>query len=143
VNDCPLCENGIIVTVEYSLIGNPPERSGVPCWRCLTARAEKAERERDALQAMVLRSKVNHPFKSERTRRCDDCGEYESAHIQPMTAVTEDGRMWRLTPHGSWLTKRNPDGSLHCNHSDRDHCRVQGHETEITYRLVPIEEVDR
>lgn len=111
--------------------------------RTTEARAEKAERERDALQAMVLRSKVNHPFKSERTRRCDDCGEYESAHIQPMTAVTEDGRMWRLTPHGSWLTKRNPDGSLHCNHSDRDHCRVQGHETEITYRLVPIEEVDR
>ena len=111
--------------------------------RTTEARAEKAEAERDALQAMVLRSKVNHPFKSERTRRCDDCGEYESAHIQPMTAVTEDGRMWRLTPHGSWLTKRNPDGSLHCNHSDRDHCRVQGHETEITYRLASFEETDR
>jgi hypothetical protein len=47
--DCPLCDDGIIVTVEYSWTGNPPERSGVPCWRCLTARAEKAERERDAL----------------------------------------------------------------------------------------------
>ena len=55
MNDCPLCENGIIVTVEYSLIGNPPERSGVPCWRCLTARAEKAEAERDALAAEVDR----------------------------------------------------------------------------------------
>lgn len=53
MNDCPLCENGIIVTVEYSLIGNPPERSGVPCWRCLTARAMKVEQERDALDALV------------------------------------------------------------------------------------------
>lgn len=53
MNDCPLCENGIIVTVEYSLIGNPPERSGVPCWRCLTARAEKAEQELARVLAIV------------------------------------------------------------------------------------------
>lgn len=58
----------------------------------------------------------------------------------PMTTVLPDGTARRVVPHGSWLTKRNPDGSLHCNHSDRDHCRVQGHETEITYRLASIEE---
>lgn len=54
------------------------------------------------------------------------------------TTMLPDGTVWRLTPHGSWLTKRNPDGSLHCNHGDHVGCPLD-HETEITYRLVPIE----
>lgn len=50
--------------------------------------------------------------------------------------IGPDGDVGRLTPHGAWLTKRNPDGSLHCNHSDRDHCTAADHETELTYRVV-------
>lgn len=86
----------------------------------LTARAEKAEAEL-------------------RTHLADGCA---TDLLPPMTTVLPDGTARRVVPHGSWLTKRNPDGSLHCNHGAHVSCPLT-HETEITYRLASFEETDR
>ena len=107
----------------------------------LTGRMVAAEAERDQFrsQAALFQRGV---VEAEQAR--DEAVAQIDAHLNlcgaaPMTTVDEDGRAWRLSAHGAWLTKRNPDGSLHCNHSDREFC-TRDHDTEITYRLVPIED---
>ena len=115
--DCPLCDDGIIVTVEYSLIGNPPERSGVPCWRCLTARAEKAEQERDDALAQI------------------------DAHLNlcggaPMTTVDEDGRVWRVVFAEAWDRAPSDPDRVTVYYEDED----RPDDAPPMYVLVPIED---
>lgn len=52
--------------------------------------------------------------------------------------VRRGGKVMVLRPWGSILTRLNDDGSVCCNHTDREPCRLD-HETESTYRLVPVE----
>jgi len=112
--DCPLCDDGIIVTVEYSWIGNPPERSGVPCWRCLTARAEKAEAEAREIAGRMF-------------DLVTQCG-------PPMTTVDEDGRVCRMemATDGAdclYLTREGFATTIPAHSADR-----------ALYVLVPIED---
>ena len=44
-----------------------------------------------------------------------------------------------LRPIGAWERIRNPDGSLHCWHSDAECCTRPGHETIATYYVEPVD----